>query len=440
MKGFKTVLAIAIIFSGLTSCGGGGSDNVAPNVPAPNTPTPPAPITNDNPIPRLGPGPHMGFIEGFDDLTQSQNPNRQAIAEALRADAVAAGMTLGRAQIDWADLETSQGVFNQQALDDALDQAARNNVAIILVLSTLDSEGLTFPSYLTDSDGNLPNGISIASDSVIDAFENFLDWLIPTLTARDVVILSIGNEVEIPVEDGIVAEADAISFFSAGYQKIKTLDADLAVGVTLTQRGATIAPDLAAAFSETMDIYAVNFYCQGIDNQQVSENQWRAELNELKTTAGEKPIFIQELGCSAGYGDESATMPSNRVSGFGATPAQQAEFFSFMIEQFIDDDQLRAATVFQLYDWSPASAKLFGDLIRDGSPALDKAADDFEESLATIGLCRWQDATCRPSWEVFLEGLGDLSAALIRIVCQLLAQRRKSKLACTAPVVTLSID
>jgi hypothetical protein len=64
---------------------------------------------------------------------------------------------------------------------------------------------------------------------------------------------------------------------------------------------------------------------------------------------------------------------------------------------------LRAATAFQLFDWSPELAAMFAQPLRAaGLPAF---ADRFEEWLATVGLRRWSDGSARPAWNAWLDQL-----------------------------------
>jgi len=114
-----------------------------------------------------------------------------------------------------------------------------------------------------------------------------------------------------------------------------------------------------------------------------------------------REIFIQELGCPAGWGDQGGAAPA-RPETINATPGIQSEFFRFMIKQIEKRDELRAATIFQLNDWSPELAKTFTDPIRLLGD--DVTADRLEEWLATVGMCRWSNGVCREAYSVFLDG------------------------------------
>ncbi len=412
-----TVLGVAALTLALCACGGSSPSGPAaadpPAAPAPTPPPPPppppGPVAPDGPIPRLAPGPHWGVITGFDDLSaRPGEPDRAARAEALRGELAAAGESIGRAQLDWSELEPSRGVYDAATLEAALTAVSTGGRAPYLTLSTLDSFDITLPAYLMDGDGALAPGLSLDSPEVLEAFEAFLDWLVPRLADHEVWGLSLGNETDVLVDDGIVDPQAALTFFTRGAERAKALDPDLAVTVTFTETAddalsmSFLLDDYLAAF----DIVAFNFYCSGEDFLVRAPAEWDAVIDRWLDLAEGKAVFIQELGCPAGYGDDGAGAPARPPGGLGASPEIQADFFAHMAERFRDEPQLRASTAFQLFDWSPGLAASFGDILRDDGLIL--AGDRFEEALATIGLCRWADATCREAWDVFLDGVDTL--------------------------------
>ena len=429
MKGFNepsrtsrsgaAILGVLALTAALAACGGSSpscppaSDPpTAPAPPPPPPPPPPAPGAPDEALPRLAPGPHWGVITGFDDLSaRPGEPDRAARAEALRGELAAAGESIGRAQLDWSELEPSRGVYDAAPLEAALAAVSSGGRAPYLTLSTLDSFDITLPAYLMDGDAALAPGLSLDSPEVLEAFDAFLDWLVPQLADQGVWGLSLGNETDVLVDDGIVDPQAALTFFTRGAERAKALDPDLAVTVTFTESAddalsmSFLLDDYLAAF----DIVAFNFYCSGEDFLVRAPAEWDAVIDRWLDLAEGKAIFIQELGCPAGYGDDGAGAPARPAGGLGASPEIQAAFFAHMAARFRDEPRLRAATAFQLFDWSPALAAQFGDILRDDGFGL--AGDRFEEALATIGLCRWADATCRPAWDAFLEGVETLQDA-----------------------------
>ena len=86
---------------------------------------------------------------------------------------------------------------------------------------------------------------------------------------------------------------------------------------------------------------------------------------------------------------------------------EQPAFFQAVIEVMPQEPRLRAAIVFQLLDWSPWLTDIFVDYYeQEGLP--DWFIAYLEETLRTIGLCRWEDGSPRPAWDTFLAGLRQL--------------------------------
>lgn len=349
--------------------------------------------------PRLAAGPHWGIIEGFNsDDPMTFDPAQ--LTPKLLNTAEAKGASIARIQVDWAELETAPGVYDQNRLDELLDQIASSDQSFFITLSTLDSDGLTFPAHLIDAQtGLLRDGLRVSSPEVRKALEGFLDWLIPQLSDAGVWGISLGNEVEIPVEDGFVTEKNAALFFERGLAHVKQLDPDMAVSVTLTAGASEIAPRLTARIAQAADIFTVNFYGDTPDGIPTDQD-WAQGLARIKAMAAGKPIFFQELGMPVGF--DAAGLPGQ--SSVNSSLEVQVNFFAFMGREIANDPQLLGATVFQLYDWSPVLIDAFLDGLDSDIFA------SFAEALATIGLVAWSDGVPRPAWSTWLDALGDARA------------------------------
>jgi hypothetical protein len=340
------------------------------------------------------------MITGFDPLTTEPYDQISRVAE-LYEQATAAGMNISRFQIDWAELETARGVYDSDAMADFIEQINGTSLPAYVTLSTLDSGGVTFPGYLMNGE-QLADGLTVASIEVTSALENFLEWFVPQLTGAGVWGLSIGNEGDTLIEDNMVNPEDFVSFFQAGLARVNALDADLSASVTFTGGGYAKFPQETGAILEVSDHATVNFYCLEDGLQVTREDVWATYLTDLKEDVGDKTIFFQELGCPVGYGDDGAGAPPRPGNGMGGTPEIQAQFVEFMVDAFISDPQFIGATWFQLLDWSPELAESFVAPIAAENQV---AADLTAEWLATSGLCRWADGTCRPAWDEWLTQL-----------------------------------
>ncbi|MEM0985009.1 MAG: hypothetical protein AAGJ32_02070 [Pseudomonadota bacterium] len=349
-------------------------------------------------------GKHLGTIIGFDAL----NAERQARADSLISDFESAGASISRIQVDWAELEPTEGQFDSVALTEALQTAVPENTPIFVTLSTLDSDGLTLPSYLLGSDGTLGPGQTIASAQVIDAFENLLDWLVPQLDAAGVFALSLGNEVDIPIEDGLATADDAVVFFQSGIEAAERIDPDLATTVTLTIGAIQNQRSFLADIVEAVDFTTFNHYCLDEALLVTRQPRWVQDFDAIAEASDSKPYFIQELGCPVGFGDDGPGAPARPPNGLMGDPSIQADYFRYTLGRLETDPQFIGATLFQLFDWSPELAASFSDPLRQAGATI--AGDRLEEWLATVGLCRWSDGSCRPAWDVVLENTTALEA------------------------------
>jgi hypothetical protein len=248
----------------------------------------------------------------------------------------------------------------------------------------------------------LRSGLTVASPEVTSAFENFLDWFVPQLTQVGVWGISIGNEGDSLLEDEIVESDDFIAFFQAGLARVNALDENMSSSVTFTGHAYTSFPNETKAILASSDHATVNFYCLDSSFQVTGESTWRNYLADLKQDVGDKLIFFQELGCPVGYGDDGEGAPERPENGMAGSPAIQSEFVEYMVDQFIADPQFIGATWFQLLDWSPELSESFNAPIAEENEIIGALS---EEWLATSGLCRWADGTCRSAWDQWLSSL-----------------------------------
>ncbi|MEM8572657.1 MAG: hypothetical protein AAGG56_17395 [Pseudomonadota bacterium] len=352
----------------------------------------------------------MGFIECFDDLRpRGDGINRLRIANQLRAQAVSAGMSIARAQADWGDLETAPGVYDQDQLDETMAWAGRDGLPLFVTFSTIDISELTLPDYLTGPTGMARDGLALDGPKITARFHAFLDWFVPQLEGHNVWGLAIGNEVDGLVHDALLPQSEVLNHLRNAMDHARSLDPDLVVTVTLTGDADRREPRFTTRLVHGMDIVSFNAYCLATDLQMTGPQSWESVLNRWKAVAGDKQIFIQELGCPVGHGQRGG----ERFAGSGrrilGSETLQNDFFAYHMRAFAEDPQLRAATVFQLYDWSPGLSGIFQSAFDDAGEPI--TGEILQEWLATVGLCRWSDATCRPAWDTVLTGLGVLQAA-----------------------------
>ena len=347
-------------------------------------------------LPNLSSGPHIGYIVGFDSL----NTEQMTAAENRFAESVAAGMSISRVQLDWQELEPEPGVYDNAPLTEALQGASRSDLQPFFTLSTLDSDGLTFPTDLMSENQSLPaEGLSLDGPEITTRFRNFLTWLIPELEVYNVWGLSLANESSTQFDR--IDQQVITRFLTEAAEHANALTDQIGITVTFAGGHENDTPKVTfiSDLLPHLDMLTVNYYC--LDSLTLNINSstdWQADFDTLVSRAQNKPVFFQELGCPAGL--DSAGDTENTESVIGATVANQTDFFEFALSQIENRDQLRAATVFQLNDWSPELAALIAEPLQDEGAG--DVADKLIEWLSTVGLCRWSDGQCRPAYQVFL--------------------------------------
>jgi len=347
-------------------------------------------------IPLLGPGQYLGFIQGFEPIPAETQP----AVDELWSQATQAGMRVGRVQLDWAELEPSPGQYDDARLEEVLSEVTNRGVAPMLTLSTLDSEAYTLPADLQSPDGqSLANGMTFDDPIILERFDALLDWLAPHFMARGGWAISIGNEVDLRLEDHPEDEASIVGFVSSGVVYLNRIAPDLGGTVTLSNDALQSQPTLVSSLMQVVDLACFNFY----GNLQAPDFSYVArDLDDRLAVAGELEVILQEVGYPAGYEDQ----PSNIQS----SPEEQQAFFEAVIGKMAMEKRLRVAIVFQLLDWSAWLTDLFLQYYADaGLP--QGWLELIEEQLRTIGLCRWEDSSSRPAWDTFLNGVRQFSIA-----------------------------
>ncbi len=336
-------------------------------------------------LPLLDGNNRIGTIRGF-------NPdNPQETLDAMDAgwqEAVDAGMSVARLQIDWPELEPSANSFNKAALESRLDEMKSQGLQTFLLISAYDSGEAVVPADLL--------GKTFDDPEFIQRFKNLMDWVIPMLVEYDGYLISISNEAENSFEEVPDLHKDILTFLVEVKKHVHEIDEQMAVTVTFSEGSLDGNKPGIDEILEASDVIAWNFY--GGDFQDDgspyyypanSESEIKADIERMLTVSGEKNIVIQELGMWSGdtYLDSSEEI--------------QRKFFEVVFAEMQKHDRIRAAYNFQMVDWSPGTTEIFSELLRD--EGLDQDfIDQFAESLNTIGLMHYSDGTKKPAWDEFI--------------------------------------
>jgi hypothetical protein len=391
LVGFSCVAAILAL-----ACG--GSEHRAPG--ADSGPGPDGAAGEHEPergaLPMLPPGDHLTMMISFEQLPIGT----AAEAEAKWQAAIDAGMRTARIQLTWRELEGDRGSYNRRRLRDQLEAAQDAGLVPFVGIYAIDSAGPEVPADLADdgSPTGLAGGVGMDDPAIVARYRELLDWAVPMIVEHGGWALAIGNEPEGYIEDFDQAEAST-AFFGQAIEHAHSLDPQLAMTVTLTSYILDEEQPFFDGIMGLTDVASYNYYCLELTDRFVLrgpvEDRVPADLAELVARAGDRQVVLHELGCPAGWGDESV---------IGTSPEIQAQFFEVAFETIRATPELRVAVVFQLVDWSEELVELvFGAMLDEGLP--EAFIDSFREWLDTSGLITYDDASERPAWDVFLRAV-----------------------------------
>ncbi|MFK7922849.1 MAG: hypothetical protein AB8H47_12870 [Bacteroidia bacterium] len=334
-------------------------------------------------LPLLSEGPQVGIIQGFN------GDNPPAIQDSIAArmsEAQALGIRLARIQVDWSDLEPSP---NQYALNELKDQLEANHAAgleTMLTLSSLDSDAITIPEDLL--------GQAFNEGGLLNRFKSLMDEIVPLMSTNGGWLISIANEPDTHFEDEPKLWKEVRDMVREIRIHTHQIDPNMAVTLTLTEGGFEAGLKGIRQIVEECDVACFNYYGQTVLGQTDSPEKVRSDLTAILDAFPDKALVIQELGCSAGY------TTGSRME--GASEEAQRFFFETVFEFMERNQNLRAAIVFQVVDWSPATAEIFrADLLNAGLE--EDFVLMFLESLETLGLISFETGKSKPAWNEFLK-------------------------------------
>lgn len=337
-------------------------------------------------LPLLADGQFPGMIVGFNP---SHPPETTASIEARRQEALQAGMSVGRLQIDWDELEPRMGEYDTGALEEPLKEYRRDDLQVFLLISVYDSEGPVLPEYL--------EGVSLDDPALIHRFQKLMDWVIPMLIDYGGYMISVANEADNSFGEIPGLHEDVLTFLKEARQYIHRIDDRMAVTVTIAEGNIGIGKPGISELIDESDAACFNFYgAKAIADFPYfvpqDESEIRRDIERMLEIAGSKQIVIQELGMWSG----SNLLQSNEEI--------QRRFFEVFFEEMEARERIRAAYVFQLVDWSPEVSGIYEEIfIAEGLPR--EFVNTFTESLETIGLLNYEDGKPRPAWDEFLRWL-----------------------------------
>ena len=335
-------------------------------------------------LPLLNGDNRIGTIKGFNP---SNPPETMDSIAARWDDAINAGMSVGRLQIDWPELEPSPNTYDKVSFEQRLMEMKAEGLQIFLLISAYDSGEPVVPDDLKDKNFDDPE--------FIQRFKNLMDWVIPLLAEYDGFLISISNEAENSFGEASGLDNQILIFLQEIKEHVHQLNENMAVTVTLSEGSLDEdKPGIYDILAEC-DVACFNFY--GAKSQFTpplyyvaqTENEIKSDIQRMLDVSGEKNIVIQELGMYSG----NTTLNSSQEI--------QRKFFEVFFAEMKKEERIKAAFNFQLVDWSPEVTEIFNEMLEDeGMP--QEFIDQFAESLETIGLINFTNGTRKQAWDEFL--------------------------------------
>lgn len=316
-------------------------------------------------------------------------------------EATAAGMNAFTVYLDWPQLEPHPGNYDLTELRDTLSWATANRLSTFANITVVDIEMLVLPPEFT-AEGNsteFASEYSFTSPQIIDRFLNMLDEVVPLMVENGVFYLGVGNEVDGWLTENPNQLEDYLTFIETVRTHVRTLEPDLAVGVTVTGNVPLFNPGYLQNFYAVADIVSSNIYGIDITDFTATDYESTAELLESFIAAFDgRPIVIPELGCNS-----AASMQSDLMT--------QRECFSALFDVLAAHPNVRFVTVFTFHDFEApvceAIQAAFGyDADAEFESIFDERVADYLCSLGVVNA----DGSPKPAFEAFLDGVQRLTA------------------------------
>ncbi len=345
-----------------------------------------SPITDTGELPLLNSGNKIGTIIGFN---VSNPPSTIDSIQIKWNEAINTGMSIGRLQTSWRELEPQPNVYDKDVLKNKLVDFNAQGLQTFLLISAYDSGGPELPSDLAD--------LKFDDEILIKRFNKLMDWVIPMLAENNGYIISITNEADNDFGDVPNLHNEILSFLKEAKNHIHTINEDMAVTITIAEGSLDankpgIEPILAECDVACWNFYGSKFNFGSPYFISQTESEIKADIERMLKVSGKKNIVIQELGMYTG---------SDHLDG---SEEIQRKFFELFFQAMKYEPRIRAAYVFQMVDWSPETTEIFLQGFKDEGLPQD-FIDTFAESLETVGLIGYGDGKEKLAWGEFTKWL-----------------------------------
>ena len=320
--------------------------------------------------------PHnIGMIIGFNF------DNSSATTDSINTcwgEAISAGMSAGRLQIDWPDIETSEGVYNKALVEDLLGNYHALGLQTHVLISAYDSEGPDVPAYL--------EGLDFDDVRIINSFKNLMDWVIPIIENNGGYAISVANEPDNAFQDNKKLVNQVLNFFETVRNHIHEINENIGVSITMNTVNLEHSKSDMKKIMNEVDYGCFNLYGAGLFplDAPYSKERNEANIQEMLDFAGLKLIVIQELGM---HSDTDLLNSSEEI---------QRDFFTTFFTIMENEERIKAAYIFQMVDWSPGTAAIISEAYEADTPQW--FIDQYGRVLETLGMIDFETGERKLAW------------------------------------------
>jgi len=323
---------------------------------------------------------NIGMIMGFNF------DNSPATIDSINArwdEAISAGMSAGRLQIDWPDIETAEGVYNVALIEDLLGNYHALGLQTHVLISAYDSEGPDVPAYL--------DGLDFDDERVINSFKNLMDWVIPIMVNNGGYAISVANEPDNAFQENNKLVNQVLNFFEPVRNHIHAINENIGVSITMNTVNLEQSKSDMKKIMKEVDYGCFNLYGAGLFPLDAPYSKDRNETNiqEMLDFAGSKLIVIQELGM---HSDTDLLNSSEEI---------QRDFFTTFFTIMENEPRIKAAYIFQMGDWSPGTVAIISEAYEADTPQW--FIDQYGRVLETLGMIDFETGERKLAWNEIIQ-------------------------------------
>ncbi|NOY67523.1 MAG: hypothetical protein GXP13_08990 [Gammaproteobacteria bacterium] len=203
------------------------------------------------------------------------------------------GMQVTSLVLNWSDIETAPGVYDNTLLAIANNYYPAKGIAISLGLRTINTTRKEVPADLQNTAFDDP--------VMISRFKQFLDFVFAQIPGVTIDSLSIGNEIDVYLGANTTAWQEYRTFYTSVSTYARSIRSNLKIGakVTFTTINSSINSEVSL-LNNASDIIMTTYYPLNPGFTVKSTNVIINDFDKIVSLYPNKPIYFMELGFPSG--------------------------------------------------------------------------------------------------------------------------------------------